>query len=159
MEPERVPTDGGMPAVEPVQNIEVATTPNSQVHSSNHKNLWALFSYFFVVVFLQAHSSIASIGTPLTTVTISETSTPITSETIGTLISQLPGIVSNEVDVQTSSSALEGSIGDQSKKPRVGRPRTKPVKEKKEWHYHLGGVRHSRYIYTLVPLIKLQCIR
>lgn len=35
-------------------------------------------------------------------------------------------------------------------KGRVGRPRTKPAKKKTEWHYHLGGVRHSRYHTTVI---------
>ena len=78
------------------------------------------------------------VRTPLTTVTITESPAPITSETISSLIGQIPGMVSNEVDVQTST------LESDSKKPRVGRPRTKPIKEKKVWHYHLGGVRHSR---------------
>ncbi|XP_064382174.1 uncharacterized protein LOC135331066 isoform X2 [Halichondria panicea] len=33
---------------------------------------------------------------------------------------------------------------DVAKKSKVGRPRTKPPKEKTGWHYHLGGVRHAR---------------
>ena len=26
----------------------------------------------------------------------------------------------------------------------LGRPRTRPTRERSEWHYHLGGVRHCR---------------
>lgn len=33
---------------------------------------------------------------------------------------------------------------DSLKKGRAGRPRIKSVKDKSDWHYHLGGLRHSR---------------
>lgn len=33
---------------------------------------------------------------------------------------------------------------EEKQKGKVGRPRTKPTKERSDWHYHLGGVRHSR---------------
>ncbi|CAI8003617.1 hypothetical protein GBAR_LOCUS3696 [Geodia barretti] len=33
---------------------------------------------------------------------------------------------------------------DKEKFPQVGRPRTRPQRERCEWHYHLGGVRHCR---------------
>ena len=37
---------------------------------------------------------------------------------------------------------------DGTKKSKVGRPRTKPPKEKTGWHYHLGGVRHARCVFV-----------
>lgn len=62
--------------------------------------------------------------------------TPVTSE--------VPAVVSTITILPQSSSpeAPESEV----KRSRVGRPRTKPQKEKREWHQHLGGVRQCRCV-------------
>ena len=62
--------------------------------------------------------------------------TPVTSE--------LPAVVST-ITILPQSSPPETTEAEM-KRSKVGRPRTKPQKEKTEWHQHLGGVRHCRYI-------------
>ena len=71
-----------------------------------------------------------------TTVTSSSSNlTPVTSE--------LPAVVST-ITILPHSSPPETTEAE-IKRSKVGRPRTKPQKEKTEWHQHLGGVRHCRY--------------
>ena len=55
-----------------------------------------------------------------------------------------------------ASQSEDHTESEAKRKGRVGRPRTKPQKEKADWHYHLGGVRHSRWVVTL-PLATYTC--
>ena len=56
--------------------------------------------------------------------------------------SEVPNVVSTITILPQSPSP--GAAESEVKRSKVGRPRTKPQKEKTEWHQHLGGVRHCR---------------
>ena len=70
--------------------------------------------------------------------------TTVSSSNLTPVTSEVPAVVSTiTILPQTSSpETIEAEI----KRSKVGRPRTKPQKEKTEWHQHLGGVRHCRYV-------------
>ena len=70
--------------------------------------------------------------------------TAVTSNNLTPVTSELPAVVST-ITILPQSSPPEMTDAE-VKRSKVGRPRTKPQKEKTEWHQHLGGVRHCRYI-------------
>lgn len=76
-------------------------------------------------------------------VDVNNSLTPVTSE--------VPAVVST-ITILPQDSSPEAAETDM-KKSRVGRPRTKPQKEKREWHQHLGGVRQCRYIHRGTAVI------
>lgn len=84
---------------------------------------------------------VSVVEVPSTIVTVSDStptiipSNPSISDVLSSILQQASD---QEVSVQSTNDKPD------KKKPRVGRPRTKPQKEKAEWHYHLGGMRHSR---------------
>lgn len=68
-----------------------------------------------------------------------------------------------------AETASAGYLIDKTSVLPVGRPRTRPPRERHEWHYHLGGVRHCRVplnadlkevleVCILIRIYKYMCV-